>query len=369
MSNGCQYLIRALESWAPLSLAEDWDNCGLQVGDRAQEVHKVLVALTPTLRVVEEAIAVGADMIVTHHPLLFKPLKQITTDKEQGKIVHLLIKNGISLYSAHTNLDITSGGVNDVLAQKLEVQGTRPLADCTNEILYKLVVYVPSGYENQVRTAICAAGAGWIGAYSDCTFQAKGQGTFLPREGTNPFSGKIGELEFAEEYRLETVVPQSKLSAVLAAMEKAHPYEEVAYDIFRLENKGVCSGLGRIGELAEEMTSEEFLKFVSQKLGQPFLTYAGQAEKIKKVALCGGSAAGYMLAAKAAGADAYVTGDVKYHDAQLAEELGILVIDAGHFATERAIVEKLAEFLRTQNVEVVVDTTERDFLQHFHSAE
>jgi len=366
MSNGCQSLIRAIEEWAPLQLAEDWDNCGLQVGDRTQEIHKVFVALTPTLAVVERAIAAGADMIVTHHPLLFKPMKQITTDKEQGKIVHLLLKNGISLYSAHTNLDITVDGVNDVLAQRLDVRNLRPLADCTYETLYKLVVYVPTGYENQVRTAICGAGAGWIGGYSDCTFQGKGQGTFLPREGTNPFTGKVGELEFAEEYRLETVVPQSKLSAVLTAMESSHPYEEVAYDIFRLENKGACSGLGRIGELPTEMTSEEFLQYVSGKLGQPFLTYAGQAAKIKKVALCGGSAASYMTAAKANGADAYVTGDVKYHDGQLAEELGILVIDAGHFATEQAIVEKLAEFLRKQNVEVVVDTNEKDFLQHFH---
>lgn len=366
MSNGCQSIIRALEQWAPLSWAEDWDNPGLQVGDRQQEIHKILVALTPSLAVVQRAVAMGADMVVTHHPFLFKGIKQITLDNEQGQIIQLLLRHGINLYSAHTNLDITWGGVNDVLAEQLELTENRPLADCFAETLYKLVIYVPVGYEEKVRQAVCAAGAGWIGGYSECTFQALGQGTFLPREGSQPFLGQVNQLEHADEFRLETVVPQHKLSAVLAAMHSSHPYEEVAYDVFRLENQGQRNGLGRIGKLAVPLTGQGFLHHVSKALGQPVLTYAGELGTISQVALCGGSGAGYLRAAKAAGADAYVTGDVKYHDGQLAEELGILLVDAGHFATERAIVEKLAQFLRQQQVEVEIDWQEQDFLQHFH---
>jgi dinuclear metal center YbgI/SA1388 family protein len=264
-------------------------------------------------------------------------------------------------------MDIAKGGVNDVLSDYLELADVRPLADITKDICYKVVVYVPAGYEEIVRQAMCNAGAGCIGNYSGCTFQAKGTGTFLPGEGTSPFIGEAGRMEYAEEYRLETVVPQSVLSAVIKAMEAAHPYEEVAYDVFRMENGGEERGIGRIGQLKEAMSLAEFLDFTASKLGCDHMTYQGDlTRQIKTVALCGGSGLSYTGAAKKAGADVYVTGDMRYHDAQAANEMDMCVVDAGHLRTERMIVDVLADFARKQGLEVMVfDELKQDYLKHW----
>lgn len=367
MSIRCQSFLEKMEQWAPLKYAEEWDNPGLQVGDRQKEIGKVMVALTPGEAVVEAAVQANVDLLLTHHPLIFKPVKQINSDTALGRILLKLIQHDINLYCAHTNLDIANGGVNDVLANALQLQQVQPLADLTREVTYyKVVVYVPAGHEDVVRQAMCDAGAGCIGNYSDCTFQARGTGTFLPGEGTNPFSGKAGRLEYADEYRLETIVPQPVLSAVIKAMEAVHPYEEVAYDVFQLENDGPVRGIGRIGQLAEPMPMADFLAYTGQQLQCDHLTYQGDLQKqVQRVALCGGSGISYLKAAKKAGADVYVTGDMKYHDGQLASELGMNVIDAGHFGTERLITQAMAEFARQQGVECVVFEEEQDYLQHW----
>ena len=366
MQIGCDTFLKALEQWAPLHYAEEWDNCGLQIGRRNKALQKVMVALTPGEAAIQAAVDATVDLLLTHHPMIFKPTKSVTTDTVLGQSIIKLIQNDINLYCAHTNLDIAGGGVNDVLAQALELQQVEPLADITREVCYKVVVYVPVGHEDAVRTAMCAAGAGCIGNYSDCTFQTKGTGTFLAQEGTNPFLGEQGMLEYAEEYRLETIVPQSMLTKVIQAMEKVHPYEEVAYDVFRLEQGGAARGIGRIGVLENAMPMEAFLAFVAKQLECTHLSYAGkQPKSVQKVALCGGSGISYLKAAKKAGADVYVTGDMKYHDAQLAEELGICVVDAGHFGTEKLIVKALASFAETQGLKVVV-FEEKDYLQHWH---
>lgn len=365
MSIGCQSFLEKLEQWAPLQYAEDWDNPGLQVGDRRKQINKIMVALTPGEAAVEAAVQENVDLLLTHHPLIFKPVKQINSDTATGRMLLKLIQHNINLYCAHTNLDIAAGGVNDVLAAALQLQQVQPLADITQDVCYKVVVYVPLDYADAVRQAMCDAGAGCIGNYSTCTFQAQGTGTFLPGENTNPFLGEAGRLEYADEYRLETIVPQPQLPAVIKAMEAVHPYEEVAYDVFRLENGGAVRGIGRIGQLAAPMTMAEFLAFTGQQLQCDHLTYQGDLQRtVQRVALCGGSGISYVKAAKKAGADVYVTGDMKYHDGQLASELGLSVVDAGHFGTERLITQALADFARQQGVDAVI-FEEKDYLQHW----
>ena len=348
--------------------AEEWDNVGLHAGDRNKEISRIMVALSPGEDAVNAAVEAGVDMLLTHHPLIFRSMKQINSDTATGRSLLKLIRNDVNLYCAHTNLDIAKDGVNDVLAQALELEQVKPLADITHDICYKVVVYVPAGYEEIVRQAMCKAGAGCIGNYSGCTFQAKGTGTFLPGENTNPFIGEAGRMEYAEEYRLETVVPQAVLSAVIRAMEEAHPYEEVAYDVFRLENSGEDRGIGRVGQLKEAVSLAEFLDFTASKLSCNHMTYHGDlSRQVKTVALCGGSGSSYMGAAKKAGADVYVTGDMRYHDAQAADEMDLCVVDAGHLRTERMIVDALAAFARKQGLEVIVfDELKQDYLKHWH---
>lgn len=366
MSMRCNDFIKAMEQWAPLHYAEEWDNPGLQVGSREKKIDKVLVALTPGEAAVRAAVEEKADLLLTHHPLIFKPVRQITGDTALGRMLQTLIQHDINLYCAHTNLDIAAGGVNDVLAATLNLEQVKPLADLVREVCYKVVVYVPVGYEAVVREAMCKAGAGCIGNYSGCSFQARGTGTFLPGEGTSPFLGKTGVMEYADEYRLETIVPQAFLSAVIQAMEEAHPYEEVAYDVFRLENGGKNRGIGRIGNLLKPMSFAEFLDFTGEKLACKHLAYQGDLKrKIKTVALCGGSGSSYLREAKKLGADVYITGDMKYHDAQAASELGLCVVDAGHFGTERLITTALEDFVRKQGAEVIV-FEEEDYLQHWN---
>ncbi|MBR2627478.1 MAG: Nif3-like dinuclear metal center hexameric protein, partial [Peptococcaceae bacterium] len=273
MSIRCQSFLELLEQWAPVHYAEEWDNVGLHAGDRNKEISRIMVALSPGEDAVNAAVEAGVDMLLTHHPLIFRSMKQINSDTATGRSLLKLIRNDINLYCAHTNLDIAKDGVNDVLAQALELEQVKPLADITHDICYKVVVYVPAGYEEIVRQAMCKAGAGCIGNYSGCTFQAKGTGTFLPGENTNPFIGEAGRMEYAEEYRLETVVPQAVLSAVIRAMEAAHPYEEVAYDVFRLENGGEDRGIGRVGQLKEAVSLAEFLDFTASKLSCNHMTY------------------------------------------------------------------------------------------------
>lgn len=354
-----------MEQWAPLAYGEDWDNPGLQVGSRQKELQRVMIALTPGEAAVEAAVAAKADLLLTHHPLIFKPVKQVNSDTATGRSLLQLIRHDINLYCAHTNLDIADGGVNDVLAAALGLTQVRPLADIQREPCYKVVVYVPAGYEEIVRQAMCSAGAGCVGNYSHCTFQARGTGTFLPGAHTAPFLGQPGRMEYADEYQLETIVPQAALPAVLQAMEAAHPYEEVAYDVFRLENGGAQRGIGRVGQLPEAMSLADFLDWVGTRLQCSHLTYEGQRERmVQKVALCGGSGISYLQAAKKAGADVYVTGDLKYHDAQAASELGLCVVDAGHFGTEQIITQALAEFVRRQGLEAII-FAETDYLQHW----
>ena len=341
-------IMGAMEEIAPKKLAEEWDKPGLAIGDPEREVKKILVALDVIDPVVEEAKRIGADMIVTHHPMrLFRKIESITADTLLGNRIFNLIQNNIAAFSAHTNLDVAAGGTNDVLAELAGLERIEILEETWVQGLKKIVVYVPVGYEQAVRNAMCSAGAGHIGAYSHCTFGTAGKGTFLPPEGTHPFLGKQGELETADEIRLETIAPSEQVHAVVQAMLAAHPYEEAAYDIYPVEQTGKKEGIGRIGELPDAIPFREFAKRLREKLGLDAIRLVGDGEKpVKRVGLCTGAGAEFVSLAAAKGCDAYLTADMKYHEAQKAVELGIAVADVTHYASEVLIVPVLQKKLQ-----------------------
>lgn len=349
MAAKCAEIIAAIEALAPPELAAEWDNVGLMLGSYETEVRRVLVCLDVSLEIVEEAVSRGANLIVSHHPLFFRPLKQINFDEARGKLVHNLIKEDIMVYSAHTNLDSADMGVSYHLAAKLELEDIEVLVPTHREKYYKLVTFVPEDHEKIVREALTRAGAGWIGNYSDCTFRTMGIGTFLPMSGTTPYLGQEGELMQANEYRLETILPTTRLPEVLQALKKAHPYEEVAYDVYPLANEGPAQGIGRLGVLASPVSLKDFALRVKERLNAASIKLVGDGQrKVKKVAVCGGAGSEVMAAASAAGADVLVTGDLKFHEAQTALAMDLAVIDAGHYATEKLIVPALVNYLQEQ---------------------
>lgn len=341
-----QDLLGLLNSLYPPALAEEWDNVGLQVGDPTAELQRVLIALDASEAALTRAEACGAGALLTHHPLIFRPLRSIVPQDETGRVVLRAARSGIGVLCAHTNLDRARAGLNDWLAAALGLGDCQVLA-AAHGSLHKLVVYVPAGYEGQVADALFAAGAGHIGGYDGCSFRGEGIGTFRPGAGSTPFRGRVGEAEQVREVRLETVVPAELLSRVLARMEKAHPYEEVAYDLIPLGNRRHDVGLGRIGRLPAAEPLATFAERVKTALGCPALRLVGQAEQtVRKVAVCGGSGASLIAEAQRQGADVLVTGDIKYHEALAAESRGLALVDAGHYPTEQLAVSGMAAALR-----------------------
>ena len=339
-------VINTLNRLAPPFLIDSWDNSGLQIGSTEKQVEKILISLDLSENTLKKAVEEQVDMIVTHHPFLFGKLKRISLDDAKGKMIRDIIKNDIIVFSMHTNLDMCEGGVNDILCEKLGIEIKKPLSKFITDRLYKISVFVPLDYSEQVREALGASGAGFIGNYSHCTFSSNGTGRFLPTEHTNPFIGITGKLEEVKEEKIETIVDEHRLQTVIAAMIKAHPYEEVAYDIYPLDNKGNVYGYGRVGNLSKTMTLREFSEVVNDNLGCSDLRIYGDLDKaIKKVAVCGGSGASFIKDACRENVDVYVTGDIKYHDAQQALELGVAVIDAGHFETEKPCIDSLKKYL------------------------
>ncbi len=361
----------ALEAWAPKHLAYDWDNVGLQVGSLNREVKKIMITLDVLETVVDEAIENDVDLIIAHHPLLFKGLKQVDVDTPTGKIIEKLIANKISVYAAHTNLDITNGGVNDILCKRLGIETTDHLIQTDQEKLYKIAVYVPNSHADAVREVLGDAGAGHIGDYSHCTFQTAGKGAFKPLEGTNPYIGKVNILEFVDEVKLETIVQEQKLSEVIKQMIAVHPYEEVAYDIIPLANSGTTVGIGKIGHLQDEMKLRAFAEYVKETLNMSAVRVTGDLTKVvQKVAVLGGSGEKYIEQAIAKKADVYITGDMTFHNAQDAWVRGLAVIDAGHYI-EYVMKQETKQYLEAYfskddpdtRVEVIISETNTDPFQ------
>jgi dinuclear metal center YbgI/SA1388 family protein len=348
-------IAEAVERIAPLALAEDWDNCGLQVGDPEVEVNRVLVALTPLPEIFEEAEEKGADFLLFHHPLIFDPLKAIVTSSYPGDLLARAIRNGHAVYAAHTSYDAAPAGVSVALARRLDLGG--PLRVLSPRgALRKLVVFVPEENVDAVAKALAGAGAGVIGDYTECTFRTQGRGTFRGGEGANPYLGEKGRLEQVEEVRMETVVPAHAVQRAVEAATAAHPYEEIALDVYPVEGSPEGCGYGRLGTLTERLTAEELREHVSESLGFPARLVADPGRRIETVAVLGGSGGSFIPEVAVSGAHAYVTGDVDYHDALLAESLGLTVIDAGHAATELPSLEPLALQL-TELVDVPVEVS------------
>ena len=336
--------MEAVERIAPLPLAEEWDNCGLQVGDPAAQADRVLVALTPMPEVFEEAEEKGADFLLFHHPLIFGPLKSIVTSSYPGGLLARAIRNGLAVYAAHTSFDAAPAGVSIALARALGLRG--PLRVLSPRgALRKLVVFVPEENAGAVAKALAEAGAGVIGDYTECTFRTQGTGTFRGGDDANPYLGEKGRLEKVQEMRLETVVPAHAAGRAIDAATAAHPYEEVALDVYPVEGSPAGCGYGRLATLPERLTPEELREHASASLGFPSRLAADPGRRIETVAVVGGSGGSFIPEAAASGAHAYVTGDVDYHDALLAESLGLTVIDAGHAATELPSLEPLARRL------------------------
>lgn len=346
MSVNGQTVIQWFEQFAPKSLAVEGDKIGLQIGTLNKDVHKVLITLDVTEEVVKEAIEKNVDLIIAHHPLIFRPLTHLRTDLPVGRIIADLLKHNIAVYAAHTNLDIAQGGVNDWLAQRLELEDTHILSVTYTEKLKKLVVFVPRSNEQNIRQALGQAGAGWIGNYSYCTFRQDGIGTFLPLEGTNPHIGQLGKLEEVEEVKIETIFPEKLEHRIIRAMIKAHPYEEAAYDIYSLDNQGQQFGLGRVGRLKERMTLSQFAEHVKQVFQVPSCRVVGSLEQtVEKVAILGGDGNKYMNAALFKGADVYVTGDIYYHTAHDALLQGLNMVDPGHHV-EKVMIQGVQQVLQ-----------------------
>ncbi|WP_080845029.1 Nif3-like dinuclear metal center hexameric protein [Cytobacillus gottheilii] len=323
-------IIGLFEQYSPKTYAMEGDKVGLQIGSLGRSVENVMIALDVVEEVVDEAIANNVQLIIAHHPPIFRPLKAINLDTPAGRMLEKLIKHDIAVYAAHTNLDVATGGVNDLLAEALGLQNTEVLYPTYETTLKKLVVYVPAENASALRKALGDAGAGAIGKYSHCTFSSSGTGQFLPNNDANPHIGEIGKLESVSEERIETIFPVHLEKQILRAMFKAHPYEEVAYDLYELANKGETLGLGRIGQI-DEMTLEQFAEHIKDRLEVKGVRVVGNlSDKVKRVAVLGGDGNKYYMSAKLKGADVYVTGDMYYHVAHDAMLAGLNIIDPGH---------------------------------------
>ena len=337
-------IANALEMFAPLPLQDGFDNAGLQIGLTEAEVAGVLLCLDVTEAVVDEAVALGCNLIVSHHPLIFSPLKRITGSNYVERCVIKALANGIAIYSAHTNIDNAPGGVNYRIAEKLGLQNVRILVP-KEDVLLKLAVYVPTSAADAVRNALFEAGCGNIGNYDSCSYNVKGFGTFKANEGCNPFCGEVGELHREEEVRIETVLPAYLKNKVVAALLKAHPYEEPAYDIYSLNNSWGSVGSGVIGELPAECDELELLQCVKERFAVGCVRHTPLLGKaVKRVALCGGAGGSFAGAAMAAGADVYITGEARYHD--LFSYTGkMLVAIIGHYESEQYTMDIFKEII------------------------
>lgn len=323
-----------LNNEIPLSLQESYDNAGLLTGEPETELSGILICMDVTEEVVEEAISKNLNMIVAHHPLIFKPLKSITGKGPEERAIIRALRHHIAIYAAHTNLDHRWGGVSFALAEQLgliNVQVLRPLS----AHLKKLVSFCPTEHLEEVRKALFAAGAGKIGNYDACSFNSDGYGTFRAGEDSRPFVGSVGELHREPEVRVETIFPDWAQADVLRALRESHPYEEVAYDIYTLDNTHPLIGPGVKGKLPEPMPVAAFLDLVRRITGIPNLRYSnGRAELIETVALCGGAGSFLIGDALRIGAQAFITGDLKYHDFFIPGG-EMMLVDAGHFETEQ----------------------------------
>jgi len=337
-----------LEKTAPLSLQENYDNSGLIVGNSSEEVTKVLLCLDSIESIIDEAIEKKCNLIIAHHPIVFRGLKKFNGKNYVEKVIIKAIKNDIAIYACHTNLDnVLENGVNQKFAQKLGLDKTKILSP-KEGLISKLAVFVPEKNVEEVRKSLFNAGAGNIGNYSDCSFNSEGKGTFKANENANPHVGETGKIHIENEIKIEVIFPNYLKHNILETLFNAHPYEEVAYDIHQLQNKNQEIGAGIIGELAQEIDSLEFLKQLKTKMKTDCVRHTNICKKtIKKVAICGGSGSFLLQDAIRQQADIFITGDFKYHEFFDAEDK-IIIADIGHFESEQFTIELFQEILENK---------------------
>lgn len=337
-------IISCLESYAPLTFQESYDNSGLITGDPLQEIRSALLCIDVTEEVINEAVKLGSGLIISHHPILFRPIKKLSGDDYVGRCLILAIRNNIALYAAHTNIDAVLQGVNMKISGKLGLINTRILIPRKEE-LRKLVFFVPASHAEKVRTKVFEAGAGHIGNYDQCSFNTSGDGTFRGSDETNPFIGKKGQLHVEKEIRIETIYPVCREASVIKALLDAHPYEEVAYDLYPLANSYPQAGSGMVGELPEPVSEMVFLKNLKKIFRTGVIRHSGLLKKrIKKVAVCGGSGSQYLEQAINRGADIYITSDIRYHQFFDADRK-IIIADIGHYESEQFTTELFHELI------------------------
>ena len=336
-----------LEKTAPLSYQENYDNAGLLTGDADQTCTGILCTLDATEAVIYEARRRNCNLVIAHHPIIFGGLKKITGRNYVESTVINAIKNDIAIYAIHTNLDNVIKGVNDKIADKLELINRKILAPKTAQLM-KLFTFAPIEFAERVRSAIFEAGAGHVGNYSECSFNAEGTGTFKAEEGTKPFVGEIGKRREEREIKMEFIFPAYLQRQIVSAMIKAHPYEEVAFDIVVLANEDLQIGSGLVGELSTPITEEQFLQQVKKTFGLSVIKHTKLQDKpIKKVALCGGAGSFLISKAIAVNADIYITSDVKYHEFFDANEK-IVIADIGHWESEQFTVDLLFDIIKVK---------------------
>lgn len=349
----------------PFEWAVPDDPVGLQAGHPESLVNRVLVALEASPAAVAEARKVGAEMLLTHHPLIYRPVGELREDRPAGQLLAALIRGGLAVASCHSNLDVAPQGLNDHLAKILSFVGVQVMGVVKREPWYKLAVFVPVGYEDRVRQALFDDRVGVIGNYSHCSFAARGQGTFLPREGARPFRGQVACLSRAEESRLEVLVPESRIQATVARLKAAHPYEEVAYDLYPLKNPGLPLGFGRFGRWQPPKEFTAALAQVKAAFGVDTVRVWGRPPAVvERVAVAGGSGGELIAEAQHHGAQLYITGEVRHHQAVPRGPEDFTVLEVGHFASEvvfmPAWTERLALLFQEKGLAVQVRVSETE---------
>lgn len=350
-----------LKELAPLELAADWDNVGLLLGDPTATARRVMTCLTVTPDSAAEAVESGVQLIVTHHPILFRAVKRLTAATPEGRMLLSLIGHGVAVYSPHTAFDNAPGGINDILARRLGLTDVRPLRRRAAAGQCKIVVFVPDKDLASVSDALFAAGAGQIGQYSECSFRLAGTGTFFGSDATNPAVGQKGRREEVSEWRLEAVCPEGRVEQAVAAMRRAHSYEEPAYDVYPLRPSPAGAGEGRFGRLARPVSLAELAQAVRSALRVALVQTVGDPTRpVERVGVACGAAGEFLADAVRARADVFLTGEVRFHDCLTAEAQGVGLILPGHYATERCGVEELAAILQTRWAELEVWASRRE---------
>jgi dinuclear metal center YbgI/SA1388 family protein len=338
-------ICNAIESIAPVSYQEDYDNAGLIIGNPQQEVTQILLCLDSTEAVVDEAIAKGCNLVVAHHPLIFKGLKKINGKNDVERTVIKAIENKIAIYAAHTNLDnVLHMGVNQKFAQKLGLKNIQILEEKSNALV-KIVFYTPADSLENLKTILFDAGAGQIGQYSECSFATVGTGTFKPGAAANPHDGQLGVRQEQNEIKVEAVAPRFMANQIVSSLKQGHPYEEMAYEIIPISNYNQGIGAGVVGELENSLKPSDFLNFLKKSLKLEVIKHTTSEKDIKKVALCGGSGSFLLNSAMRSNADVYITSDVKYHE--FFDAIGTLMFcDIGHYESEISTLELFYEVIQ-----------------------